>query len=200
MLRAVLIAVMFFLPLAAHANPATPAHVVGDSPTVTFETTLGNIVIELYADKAPVTVANFRRYVRESYYDNLLFHRVISGFVIQGGGFASGMTPRQPTHPAIANEAGNGLLNKRGTLSMARTYLVNSATSQFFINLSDNPALDHQGNDPARFGYAVFGRVVEGMDVVDKIAAKATRSVGGHQDVPAKEIMIIKAFESSGKK
>ncbi len=200
MLRTVFFALLLIFPIAAQANPGAPAQPVDDSPTVTLETTLGKIVIELYADKAPVTVANFRRYVRESFYDSLLFHRVINGFVVQGGGFTTGMTPRQPTHPAIDNEAGNGLVNKRGTLSMARTYLVNSATSQFFINLSDNPALDHQGNDPARFGYAVFGRVVAGMEVVDKIAATATRTVGGHRDVPAQEIAIIKAYENSAEK
>jgi len=194
MLRAFFLALLLVCPVAVHANQAASPQSIDDNPTVTFETTLGNIVIELYAEKAPITVANFRQYVRESFYDNLIFHRVISGFVIQGGGFTSGMTPRLPTHPAITNEAGNGLVNKRGTLSMARTYVVNSATSQFFINLADNPALDQQGKDPARYGYAVFGRVVAGMEVVDSIAAKATKTVAGHQDVPVNEVMIIKAY------
>ena len=167
---------------------------------MTFETSLGNIGIQLFDEKAPITVANFRQYVRESFYDNLIFHRVISGFVIQGGGFESGMTPRQTTHPAITNEATNGLDNKRGTLSMARTNVINSATSQFFINLNDNPALDHQAKAASRYGYAVFGKVIEGMDVVDEIAAKPTTRMGSYRDVPAKEVVILKAYENIGEK
>ena len=197
MLRAIFFAFLLLCPVTAvAAQDVTPAAVT-HAPTITLETSLGKIVIELFADKAPISVANFRQYVQESFYDNLIFHRVINGFMIQGGGFEAGMTPRQPTHPAIINEAGNGLNNRRGTLAMARTYVVNSATCQFFINLIDNPALDQQGNDPSRYGYAVFGRVIQGMRVVDEIAAKATRTVGGYRDVPVEDIVILKAYESS---
>lgn len=197
MLRTVVLALILFCPFPALAfQDFSPNGTVADPVnTVTFETSLGNIVIELFADKAPITVANFRQYVRESFYDNLIFHRVINGFVIQGGGFEAGMVHRLPTHPAIINEARNGLTNKRGTLSMARTYVVDSATSQFFINLTANPALDQQGNDAAHFGYAVFGKVVEGMDVVDEIAGKPTTTVGNYRDVPVDDIVIIKAYE-----
>lgn len=202
MLRNIFLAFLLLLPLPAHAfqdfdATAAPAPLVDVGKTVTFETSLGKIVIELFEDQAPITVANFRQYVRESFYNNLIFHRVINGFVIQGGGFEPGMTPRQPTHPAIVNEARNGLTNKRGTLSMARTYVVDSATSQFFINLIDNPALDQQGNDPAHFGYAVFGRVIEGLDVVDEIAGKPTTTVGDYRDVPVEDIVILKAYEGN---
>ncbi|MDH5299125.1 MAG: peptidylprolyl isomerase [Desulfobulbaceae bacterium] len=183
---------MAALPLSAHAEPGAGTK----EPTATFETSLGKIVIELFPDKAPVTVANFRRHVREKFYDNLIFHRVINGFVIQGGGFEPGMKPRMSPYPAIANEAANGLINQRGTLSMARTAVVDSATSQFFINLQDNPALDHQGKTPSRYGYAVFGRVVEGMEVVDAIARLATTAKGIYQDVPVKDAVILKAYEN----
>lgn len=199
MLRAFFLVFLLLSPLTVQAAPDIASSVVVASPTVTFETNLGNIVIELFDEKAPITVANFRQYVRESFYDNLIFHRVISGFVIQGGGFESGMTPRQTTHPAITNEATNGLDNKRGTLSMARTNVIKSATSQFFINLNDNPALDHQAQAASRFGYAVFGRVIEGMDVVDEIAANPTTTIGRYRDVPAKEVVILKAYENTGK-
>ncbi|MDH3359632.1 MAG: peptidylprolyl isomerase [Desulfobulbaceae bacterium] len=196
MFRAFFLAFLLLCPLTVQAASGASSSGANHTPTVTFETNMGNIVIELFDDKAPVTVANFRQYVKESFYDNLIFHRVISGFVIQGGGFESGMTPRVPTHPAIVNEASNGLDNKRGTLSMARTYVVNSATSQFFINLNDNPALDHQAQAASRYGYAVFGRVIEGMEVVDEIAAKPTTTVGQYRDVPAKEVVILKAYEN----
>ena len=199
MLRTIFLALLLLLPLTAHAfQDNLPVDGLGQAQTVTLETSLGNIVIEMFADKAPVSVANFRQYVRESFYDNLIFHRVISGFMVQGGGFEAGMIPRQPTHPAIVNEAGNGLANNRGTIAMARTYVVNSATCQFFINLVDNPALDQQGSDPAHFGYAVFGRVIEGMEVVDEIAGKATTRVGNYRDVPTEDIVILKAYESNG--
>jgi peptidyl-prolyl cis-trans isomerase A (cyclophilin A) len=162
---------------------------------VTMETTAGTIKIELYPDQAPVTVANFRHYVKEGFFDGLIFHRVIPGFVIQGGGFEPGMRQRQPTRPPIVNEANNGLKNERFTLSMARTNTVNSATSQFFINLNDNASLDHRGEAPALFGYAVFGKVIEGMEVVEKIAAEPTETKGQHQNVPRKDVKIIKAVE-----
>lgn len=166
-----------------------------ENPMVTFETSLGDFRIELYPAQAPVTVANFRHYVRSGFYDGLIFHRVIPGFVIQGGGFEPGMQQRPPSRAPIANEADNGLKNKRGTLSMARTMAVNSATSQFFVNLRDNPSLDHRGDAPHAFGYAVFGKVVEGMEVVDKIAAQPTATKGRFQDVPQEDVVILKAYE-----
>ena len=161
--------------------------------TVVMETNLGTITIELYPDRAPETVKNFLSYVDEGFYDGTIFHRVIPGFVIQGGGFAPGMK-KKTTHPPIKNEAANGLKNLRGTLSMARTGIVDSATSQFFINLRDNAALDHRGNSPAAFGYAVFGRVASGMDVVDRIAAVPTGRMGYYRDVPRRDVMIIRAY------
>ena len=173
---------------------ATSNEAVAASRHVVFETTLGNFKIELFDDKAPLTTANFRQYVQEKYFDGLIFHRVIPGFVIQGGGFEPGMKQR-PTRAAIKNEATNGLKNHRGTLSMARTGIVDSATSQFFINVKDNPSLDHRGMNPSMFGYAVFGRVIEGMEVVDKIVSTPTTSVGFHQDVPASDVVVIRAFE-----
>lgn len=163
------------------------------APVVVMETTAGSIRIELYPGQAPVTVENFRHYVREGFLNGLIFHRVIPGFVIQGGGFEPEMKQRQATRPPIVNEADNGLKNLRGTLSMARTNVVNSATSQFFINLRDNASLDHRGQ--AQFGYAVFGKVVEGMEVVDKIAAEPTATKGFHQDVPVRDVLIVKAYE-----
>ena len=155
-------------------------------PTVVFSTTLGEITIELYPDKAPVTVENFLAYVDAGFFDNTIFHRVIPGFVLQGGGFTEDMKQKTP-RPPIKNEAENGLKNKRSTLSMARTSDINSATSQFFINLKDNSSLDHGTRD---FGYAVFAKVTAGMDVVDKIAAVPTGNRGRFQDVPVKAVII----------
>jgi cyclophilin family peptidyl-prolyl cis-trans isomerase len=154
---------------------------------VRFETSLGDFVIEFDADKAPVTVANFLQYVDDGHFDGTVFHRVIPGFVIQGGGMTADLS-QKPTRKPIANEADNGLRNLRGTLSMARTNDVNSATSQFFVNLVDNAFLDHQG--PRNFGYAVFGRVVEGMDVIDAIAAVKTGRKRGHDDVPLEPVVV----------
>lgn len=156
---------------------------------VTFSTTLGDFTIELYPDRAPVTVENFLAYVDAGYYDGTIFHRVLPGFVIQGGGFTPEMREKK-TSPPIVNEADNGLKNERGTLSMARTQVVDSATSQFFINLADNAFLDHSTRD---FGYAVFARVVEGMDVIDKIAQVPTGSQNGHDDVPRESVVIESA-------
>lgn len=155
-------------------------------PVVVMETNQGTIEITLDAEKAPISVRNFLVYVNEAYYDSTIFHRVISGFMIQGGGFTLNMAQKQ-TKPPIKNEAGNGLLNKRGTIAMARTNIVDSATSQFFINHADNAFLDHKDNTPQGFGYAVFGRVTKGMDVVDKIAAIPT----GAQDVPMQPAVIL---------
>ena len=156
---------------------------------ITFSTSHGDITIELFADKAPVTVENFLAYVDSGHFDGTIFHRVIPGFMIQGGGFDAGMK-QKPTRDPIKNEADNGLKNERGTLSMARTSDVNSATCQFFINVKDNDVLDHGGRD---FGYAVFARVTEGMDVVDKIVAVPTGNSGGHSDVPVEPVVVEKA-------
>ena len=157
----------------------------------TFDTTQGSIKVELFADKAPLTVANFVNLVKRGFYDGLVFHRVIPDFMIQGGGFSADFT-QKPTRAPIKNEAANGLANARGTVAMARTNVVDSATAQFFINLKDNDFLNHAGPGPA-FGYAVFGRVTKGMDVVDKIAAVPTGSKGGHQDVPKTNVVIESA-------
>lgn len=156
---------------------------------VIFETSLGDIRIELMTEEAPVTTENFRRYVEEGFYDDTIFHRVIPGFVIQGGGHTEDMS-RKPTRDPITNEADNGVKNLRGTLSMARTQDKDSATSQFFINLKDNAFLDHGSRD---FGYAVFARVADGMDVVDRIAAVETGNRGGHSDVPVEPVKIVSA-------
>jgi len=151
-----------------------------------FSTSLGDFKVELFARDAPLTVENFLGYVDEGFYDNTLFHRVIPGFVVQGGGFSPGMQ-QKPTRAPIQNEADNGLSNARGTLCMARTNAIHSATSQFFINLADNDFLDHSERN---FGYAVFGKVVEGMDVLDRMAGAATGVVGGHADVPLQDITL----------
>lgn len=156
---------------------------------VRFETNHGAFTVEFFPDKAPLSVANFLQYVDEGFFDGTLFHRVIPGFVIQGGGFTSGLKQKK-THAPIENEANNGLKNLRGTLSMARTNEINSATSQFFVNLKDNDFLDHS---PRGFGYAVFAQVKEGLDVVDAIAAVATGSRGGHQDVPRDDVIVTSA-------
>ncbi len=165
---------------------AEPAH---SEPSVVLSTTLGEITIELYPDKAPVTVENFLAYVDAGFFDKSIFHRVIPGFVLQGGGFTEKMEQKKTRSP-IKNEAENGLKNNRGTLSMARTSDINSATSQFFINLKDNSSLDHGTRD---FGYAVFAKVTAGMDVVDKIAAVPTGNRGMFQDVPVKAVIIQSA-------
>jgi peptidyl-prolyl cis-trans isomerase A (cyclophilin A) len=151
---------------------------------IRFETSLGDFTIELFEKEAPESVANFTRYIDEGFFDGTIFHRIVPGFVIQGGGFTEEMTHKK-TKPPVKNEADNGLKNKRGTLSMARTNDINSATSQFFVNLKDNDFLDHsRGN----FGYAVFAKVTEGMDVVDKIAAVETGRKRGFDDVPVEAV------------
>jgi len=153
---------------------------------VVLATSLGDITVELFEDDAPGTVANILQYVDEGFYDGTIFHRVIPGFMVQGGGLTAEMA-KKATRAPIANEADNGLKNLRGTLAMARTAEVHSATAQFFINLADNHFLDHGGRD---FGYAVFGKVAEGMDVVDAIAAVKTGTVRGHQDAPLEPVVI----------
>lgn len=159
---------------------------------VRFTTNHGVIDIEVFDNAAPITAKNFADYVKDGFYDGLIMHRVIPGFVIQGGGFEPGMKER-PTRDAIKNEADNGLKNDRGTLSMARTGDPNSASSQFFINLKDNDFLNHTGKNPKGWGYAVFAKVVEGMDVVDKIAGVETARAGVHDDVPTKDVIVTKA-------
>lgn len=152
----------------------------------------GVITLELDADKAPVTVANFLAYVEAGHYDNTIFHRVIDGFMIQGGGFEPGMN-QKPTGEQIKNEADNGLKNERGTIAMARTQAPHSATAQFFINVADNDFLNHRSPDTQGWGYCVFGRVTEGLDVVDSIRKVKTGSSGFHQDVPKEDVVIERA-------
>jgi cyclophilin family peptidyl-prolyl cis-trans isomerase len=159
---------------------------------VEMKTSEGKIRIELWADKAPQTVKNFLRYVEEGFYDGTIFHRVMDNFMIQGGGFTADMNQKKPYEP-IKNEAAGELKNNRGTIAMARTNVVDSATSQFFINLKDNEFLNHRDASPTGFGYAVFGKVIDGMDVVDKIAKVPTTNAGPHQNVPVKPVLIESA-------
>ncbi|NJC87657.1 MAG: peptidyl-prolyl cis-trans isomerase [Desulfuromonas sp.] len=158
--------------------------------TVVMETSLGSITLELDNVKAPASVANFLAYADAGFYDGTIFHRVIPNFMIQGGGYTVDLK-QKPTQPPVKNEAANGLKNLRGTIAMARTRVVDSATSQFFINHKDNPALDHRAPTPDAFGYAVFGKVVKGLEVVDKIAAVQTRPVNAlFQDMPVETVVI----------
>ncbi|WP_258807193.1 peptidylprolyl isomerase [Pseudidiomarina sp. CB1] len=159
---------------------------------VTLHTNHGAIKLELYSEQAPKTVENFLRYVREGFYAETLFHRVIKGFMIQGGGFNLEMVQKS-THDAIENEADNGLKNLKGTIAMARTQDPHSATSQFFINVADNEFLNFKNESVGGWGYCVFGKVVEGMDVVDEIAQVYTTQAGFHQDVPKDDVIIEKA-------
>ncbi len=160
---------------------------------IIFKTTLGDIKIELNFDKAPNTAKNFQQYVEEGHYNGTIFHRVIKGFMAQGGGFAPGLDEKQ-TRASIENEANNGLGNKRGTLAMARTQEPHSASAQFFINLSDNDFLDFKSESVQGWGYCVFGEVVEGMDVIDKMALVETGNMFGHGDVPKDDILIESAL------
>ncbi|HTU68066.1 MAG TPA: peptidylprolyl isomerase [Steroidobacteraceae bacterium] len=156
-----------------------------------FETNLGTFEVELFEKEAPISSANFLSYVDDGFFDGVIFHRVIPGFMIQGGGFEPGMKQKKTKDP-IKNEATNGVKNERGTLSMARTNVVDSATAQFFVNLVDNEFLDHTG--PSNYGYAVFGKVSSGMDVIDQIAKVSTTNRAGHQNVPASDVTITKAY------
>ena len=165
---------------------------MSENPKVLLETSLGTIMVELFEKEAPVTVANFLAYVDDNYYAGTIFHRVIKGFMIQGGGLDENLR-NVPGRAPIRNEAGNGLSNKVGTIAMARTAVVDSATSQFFINTAPNAVLDHQDETPRGFGYCVFGQVVEGMDVVRAIEAIPTTSMRGYDDVPSAPITIFKA-------
>ena len=162
------------------------------SPQIVLETSMGSITIELNSEKAPKTVVNFLRYADEKHFDGTIFHRVIKGFMIQGGGFEPGMT-QKPTHDQIANEAANGLGNLRGTIAMARTGDPHSASAQFFINHKDNVGLDYTASTVPGFGYCVFGKVVDGLDVVDKIADVRTGQAGHHGDVPVEDVLLKSA-------
>ena len=163
--------------------------------TVTLETSHGNIVIELNDEKAPETVKNFLNYVNDGFYDGTIFHRVIPNFMVQGGGFMPGMVQKRVEDP-IKNEADNGLTNDRGSIAMARTNDPHSATAQFFINHNDNGFLNHTAPSGAGWGYCVFGKVTDGMDTVDAIAAVSTGNDGGHADVPVETVTITKATAS----
>jgi peptidyl-prolyl cis-trans isomerase B (cyclophilin B) len=159
---------------------------------ILLETTLGNITLELFETDASLTTANFKQYVEDGFYDGTIFHRVIDGFMIQGGGFEPGMIQKDTRDP-ITNEASNGLANNRGTIAMARTMDPHSATAQFFINVTDNDFLNFRSETPDGFGYCVFGRVFDGMDVIDAIKAVETTHRAGHSDVPRDDVIINKA-------
>jgi cyclophilin family peptidyl-prolyl cis-trans isomerase len=178
------VAVMCFVVLGVMAAGTARAA----NPVVLIETSMGNIKVELFEDKAPITVKNFLQYVEDKHYDGTIFHRVIPKFMIQGGGMEPGLKEKKTRDP-IKNESSNGLSNARGTLAMARTPQPNSATSQFFINVVDNTFLD-KAKAGDGVGYCVFGRVIDGMDVVDKIKAVETGNVGPHGDVPKKDVVI----------
>lgn len=177
----VLLSALLFAP-AALAN----------NPKVELKTSMGTVVLELYPDNAPKTVENFLQYVKDGFYDGTVFHRVIPGFMIQGGGFTPNLQ-QKTTRPAIRNEAGNGLRNAIGTVAMARTADPHSATAQFFINVAENDFLDFKSPDDKGFGYTVFARVSGGMDVVSKITQVPTSTVGPHQNVPRQPVVIEKA-------
>lgn len=183
-MRALALILGLALQAQAPLQPANPAN-----PIVVLETSLGDIVIELRQDRAPVSVQNFLAYARSGHYDGTIFHRVLKGFMIQGGGYTPDLESR-PTRPPIRNEATNGLRNLRGTVAMARSSAVRSATAEFFINVEDNSKLNHRGLTPDMYGYAVFGRVLEGMDGVDRMAAVAVKPVDGHEAVPVEPIVI----------
>ena len=177
---------------AAAVLTVASSALAADYPRVVLDTSKGKIVLELDVDKAPQTVTNFLAYVDAGFYDGTIFQRVIPGFMIQGGGFTAEMQQKQTRAP-IQNEADNGLQNGRGTIAMARTPDPNSATAQFFINTVDNDFLNHKSKSPQGWGYAVFGRVVEGINVVDEISSVKTVSRGMHRDVPAEPVVIISA-------
>ena len=180
------------LVLLAAVAPGDAQETAKGNPQVVLETSKGKIVLELYPDKAPVTVKNFLAYVDARFYDGTIFHRVIPNFMIQGGGFTADMN-QKPTNDPIQNEADNGLKNQRGTIAMARTNVPDSATSQFFINSVSNDFLNFKSKSAQGWGYAVFGKVVEGLDVVDAISAVKTGTSGRFRDVPAEPVVIKSA-------
>ena len=176
----------FLLQTPAPAAPLQPAP---GNPVVVIETSAGIITAELFKDRAPVSVENFLQYMRDGHYSGTLWHRVVAGYVIQGGGYTPEMAEKA-VRPPIQNEATNGLSNRRGTLAMARTRMARSATSQFYINVSSNPSLDHRGFSPDDFGYAVFGRVLTGMEAVDRIGSVKTGIRDGMDEVPIEPVLI----------
>jgi peptidyl-prolyl cis-trans isomerase B (cyclophilin B) len=188
--------IFLFALLVAGCGEQTETQTTGsvsdtNKPTVLIQTSKGDIVIELYPDKAPKSVENFLNYVDDGFYDGTIFHRVIDGFMIQGGGFTPAMEKKQ-TRPPVINEADNGLRNIVGTIAMARTMDPHSATAQFFINVANNSSLDFREKTPRAWGYAVFGRVIKGMEVVSAIKGVATTTQGGYRDVPAEPVIIQK--------
>jgi len=189
-MRTLILSMVLFL--ISTLSFATEKNMSDIQTKVKLTTTLGDIIIQLNTEKAPVSSANFLTYVNEGFYNGTIFHRVIPGFMAQGGGFDTSFN-QKAVHAPIKNEADNGLTNNRGTLAMARTNDPNSATAQFFINYKDNAFLNHTGKNASGWGYAVFGEVVEGMDVVDAMAKEGTGNRGGHQDVPKTDIVIEKA-------
>ena len=190
--KTIILLAALLIPFSAFAAAGNASK----QPLIIMETTMGNIKIELFDKKAPISAKNFRNYVKQGFYDGLIFHRVIPGFMIQGGGFEPGIKRRTPTQRPIPNEATNGLKNKRGTLSMARTNDINSGTSQFFLNVVDNKSLDNRGTLPHEFGYAVFGKVVEGMGVADTIVRTPTTNKMQYRNVPKEDVVIIRAYEA----
>ena len=187
---AALLSMAFLLATQVSAQPPSAPQPAPGNPVVVVSTNAGDITLELFKDRAPVSVENFLQYVADGFYAGTMFHRVIANFMVQGGGFQPGMIEKS-TRPPILNEATNGLSNVRGTVGMARTRALRSATSQFYINVADNRSkLDHRGYGPDDFGYAVFGRVLSGMEVVDRIAAMPTRMTGPHADVPVEDVVI----------
>ena len=187
-LRSILLILFFGLAFVSCSNNETMEDTL--MPVATITTSVGEIHLELNAEAAPITVKNFIDLANAGYYEGTIFHRIIDGFMIQGGGLTADMANKSSGTDPITNEANNGLPNDRGTIAMARTMDPHSATSQFFINHKDNSFLNHTGENPQGWGYAVFGKVTEGMDVVDAIADVATGSSGGHQDVPLEVINI----------
>ena len=189
-MRTLILSMMLFL--TSTLSFATEKTMSDTQTKVKLTTTLGEIIIQLNTEKAPVSSANFLTYVNEGFYNGTIFHRIIPGFMAQGGGFDTSFN-QKAVHAPIKNEANNGLANSRGTIAMARTNDPNSATAQFFINYKDNSFLNHTSPTASGWGYAVFGEVIEGMDVVDAMAKQATGNRGGHQDVPKTDIVIEKA-------
>jgi cyclophilin family peptidyl-prolyl cis-trans isomerase len=181
---ALLLGILLQAPASGQPQPPAAAN-----PVATIDTSVGAIRIELFADKAPVSVENFLQDVQDNFYTGTIFHRVVPGYVVQGGGYSPELAEKATRAP-IQNEATNGIRNQRGTVAMARTRALRSATSQFYINLSDNPKLDHYSYAPDEFGYAVFGRVIEGMDVADRIGAVPTATKDGMENVPVTPVVI----------
>jgi len=189
-LTLILISAVLKALLTADQDSKITENMENDMTQVTISTSIGDIQLELDGEKAPITVENFKTIVSSGYYEGTIFHRVISGFMVQGGGLTADMNNKSSGTSPIQNEANNGLSNDRGTIAMARTGEPHSATSQFFINHKDNEFLNHTGENPQGWGYAVFGKVTDGMDVVDQIADVATGNVGPYQDVPLEVITI----------